>query len=236
MNPFLRTHIFVFVVLLLSMAMPGFAMEHSGETVVDTATRLQQKYDQLTSLSFHFTQDTRGNLSGRPRRASGQAFFLKTEGMGKMRWNYLSPDEQVLISDGTTLIMYFAKLQQLIRTPATALQQDITYSFFSGKGNIVDDFQIQPPDPRYASPEDEESAFKVIKLVPISPQSQVRSIHVWISNNSLIQRIELEDHFDTLTLLNFSDLRLNQLPAANQQAMEGLFSFTPPDGTEIINQ
>ncbi len=236
MIPFLRTHIFVFIVFFLAMAMPGFAMEHRSETVVDIATRLQQRYDQLTSLSFHFTQNTRGNLSGRPRRASGQAFFLKTEGIGKMRWNYLSPDEQVLISDGTTLTMYFAKLQQLIRSPATALQQDITYSFFSGKGNIIDDFKILPPDAHYVSLEDDESAFKVIKLVPNSAQSQVRNIHVWISNNSLIQRIEIKDHFDTITLLNFSDLQLNQLPTDNKEAIEGLFSFTPPDGTEIINQ
>ncbi len=231
-----RIRIFILALFFPVLAIPGFAKEDTGESPVATATRLQQRYDQLTSLTFTFIQNTKGSLSGRPRRATGKAFFLKNGATGKMRWNYVTPEEQVILSDGIMLKMYFAKLKQMILTPADSLQQDITYSFFSGSGNIVNDFIVLQPDPQYLDPENDVSLLRIIKLVPKSTQSQLKSIHLWISGDSLIQRIELQDHFDTLTLLNLSDLQVDQLTVENERALEKLFSFTPPEGTEIIQQ
>lgn len=212
------------------------AQDHQQETVTDIATRLQQKYDNLSSLSFNFSQRTRGNLSGKPRSASGQAFFLKSDGAGKMRWNYLQPDSQVLISDGTTFQMYFEKQQQMIITPAENLEQDITFSFFTGKGNILHDFEISKPDPHYQGHPDDANSVKAIKLIPRSAQSQLKSLHLWVSAKSLIQRIEMEDHFGTKTILNLSNLQLDTLQSRNQEALQQLFTFTPPEGTEILQQ
>ncbi len=227
------------LVLLLCfslLAIPAFALKAKEENPIETATRLQKRYDQLTSLTFTFIQNTRGSLSGRPKRATGKAFFVKSGKLGKMRWNYVSPEEQVILSDGILLTMYFAKLNQMILTPADSLQEDITYSFFTGTGSILEDFDILPPNPQYEDTENEAPLFTIIKLVPKSTQSQIKSIHLWVSNISLIQRIEIEDHFETLTLLNLSELQVDQLQIDDVGFMERLFSFIPPEGTEIIQQ
>ena len=132
--------------------------------------------------------------------------------------------------------MYFAKLKQMIITPADSLQQDLTYSFFSGAGDLENDFQILPPDPEVGQTDTDRDSFKIIKLIPRTPRSQVSTIHVWVTADSLIQRMEIRDSFDTVTILNFSTIKVDSLVSENAQALDALFSFTPPEGTEIIHQ
>jgi outer membrane lipoprotein carrier protein len=132
--------------------------------------------------------------------------------------------------------MYFAKLKQMIITPADSLQQDLTYSFFSGAGDLENDFQIQPPDPEVGQTDTDRDSSKIIKLVPRTPRSQVSTIHLWVTADSLIQRMEIRDSFDTVTILNFSSIKVDSLVSENAQTLDALFSFTPPEGTEIIHQ
>ncbi|MBU3983390.1 MAG: outer membrane lipoprotein carrier protein LolA, partial [Proteobacteria bacterium] len=130
--------------IFLLLHQPLFAGLNVIESPEDIARRLQQNYDQIKSLSFHFTQSTEGELSGRPQQGSGTAWFVKEKKskgfsgtVGKMRWDYTSPDKQILVSDGVDFSMYFAKLEQMIISPAESMQTDITYAFFTGAGNLL---------------------------------------------------------------------------------------------------
>ena len=225
--------------LLILLVLSFFAATaHAAETAVeypeDIAARLQRRYDAMQSLTFNFYQDIRGEMSGRPRQGSGQAVFYKHDGLARMRWDYTSPDRQVLISDGVLFSMYVANQQQLIITPAENLDADLTYSFFTGKGLLQRDFHIRPAT-EDEQPEN-ETEFKVIKLIPKTPQSQVQDIHVWVTPESLIRRIKLQDHFGTITVLNLSDIETETLAGKSSTEIDKIFTFTPPEGTEIIRQ
>jgi outer membrane lipoprotein carrier protein len=204
------------------------------ESPAAIAERLQSRYDKIRSLSFNFIQNTSGDMTGRPRRGSGRAAFVKLEGKSYMRWDYTDPDKQVLVSDGELFSMYFAKLQQMIVTPADALDADLTYSFFTGKGLLKKDFHIQVADEDFPSESTDE--FKVIKLIPKTAQSQVQDIHIWVTTASLIRRINIRDHFGTITVLNLSDIKVDSLIGKDSQELLTFFSFVPPEGTEIIRQ
>jgi outer membrane lipoprotein carrier protein len=201
----------------------------------DIAARLQVRYDAMKSLAFNFYQEIQGEMTGRPRQGSGRAVFLKGDGKARMRWDYTSPERQVLISDGSHFSMYFATLKQLIVSPAEQLDTDLTYAFFTGKGDIARDFHIRPAN------EDEQSTnekdFKVIKVIPKTQHSQVQDIHLYVSANSLIRRIKIRDHFGTLTVLNLSDIEVDTaMDGKSPQEIEAIFTFVPPPGTEIIRQ
>lgn len=118
---------FSFYIFLVIIFAPVVSIA-TVESPEEIATRLQNRYDTMHSLTFNFIQNTRGQLSGRPKTGRGQAFFVKTKNahkvFGKMRWNYSSPDKQILVSDGNTFSMYFESLAQMIVTPAKALEQD----------------------------------------------------------------------------------------------------------------
>jgi outer membrane lipoprotein carrier protein len=226
----------VCVLISISTAVLGQqpAQPQAQEFPEEVAKRLQNRYDGMRSLSFTFHQDTRGELSGKPRKGTGKAIFSKKSEQHKMRWDYSAPDTQVLVSDGVHFSMYFEKLQQMIITSAENLDKDLTYSFFTGKGNLQTDFHIRPADAELQS--GSESTLQVIKLIPKSPQSQVQDIHIWVTKDSLARRIHLKDHFGTITVLNFSEIQPNALKTKSEKEIVSLFSFSPPDGTEIIEQ
>lgn len=223
---------FSFLILVISTSLSaGELPQESPESI---AQRLQHRYDTMESLRFNFYQDTRGEMTGRPRRGSGWAAFYKKEDLSKMRWDYQTPDKQVLLSNGITFSMYFEKLQQMIITSAESLQTDLTYSFFTGKGQLQRDFRIHPADDDFQSEDRSES--QVVKLIPAKPHAQVQDIHLWVTNNSLIRRIKIRDHFGTITVLNLSDIEPDGLKDTSEQDLATLFSFSPPQDTEIIHQ
>ncbi|MCP3891013.1 MAG: outer membrane lipoprotein carrier protein LolA [Desulfobulbaceae bacterium] len=228
--------IYTFLILFAIFTGPSLchAENPATEAPEDIARRLQQRYDNMQSLSFNFSQDTSGEMTGRPRKGGGSAIFFKGDDTSKMRWDYSRPDIQVLISDGVTFSMYFENLQQIIVTPAKALEADLTYSFFTGKGDLLRDFYLHPADTNFQNESSQE--FKVIKMVPKQPRSQVQDIHLWVSNDSLIRRINIRDHFGTITILNLSNIKPDGLNNIGIQELETLFSFVPPEGTEVINQ
>ncbi len=232
MQKFIQT--LLVCICLLAPIFTAHGEESGIETPEHIAQRLQDRYDKIKSLSFNFIQNSSGDITGRPRRGTGKAAFVKLDGKSYMRWDYNSPDQQVLVSDGETFSMYFSKLQQMIVTPADTLEADLTYSFFTGKGILKQDFHIRPADEEFQPAN--ETEFKVIKLIPKTTQSQVQDIHLWVTAESLIRRIKIKDHFGTITDLNLSNIEIDSLVGKPSEELLSFFSFTPPEGTEIIRQ
>lgn len=218
----------------LFFILPAQAGEDSFDPPDDVAVRLQQRYDDILSITFSFHQDTRGEMTGRPRKGAGRGFFYRDGGKNFMRWDYTSPEKQVLLSNGKRFSMYFSNLQQMIVSPAENFDADLTYSFFSGHGNLQRDFHIRPPDTGSQPAAGDD--FQVIKVIPKVAHSQVQDIHLWVTDDSLIRRIRIQDHFGTITVLNLSDIQVNTLANLPKKELESIFSFTPPAGTEIISQ
>ncbi len=219
--------------VLFIFSLQASAKIDPSEPPEDTAARVQLKIDGIQSLSFNFYQQTRGEMTGRPRKGSGKAVFFKKNGNSRMRWDYSSPDKQVIVSDGAVFSMYFDDLKQMIVTPAENIENDLTYSFFTGRGNLKNDFHILPPDEKTGTNTKE---FQIIKLIPRQSHSQVQDIHVWITESSLIRRMSIRDLFGTITVLNFSDIQVDSLVETDEKTLQSLFSFNPPEDTEIIEQ
>ncbi len=187
----------------------------------------------LNTLTFTFNQTTASEFSGRNREAHGTGTLIRTEdGVASMRWDYLAPDKQVIISDGTTLSMYFAKLNQMIISSTDALEQDITYSLFSGNADITSLFTITRLISEQAIDKNSEN-LELFKLVPKSHTENVQSLLLWISADNTIRQIEVADSFDTRTTLSFSNISKNNVSLSKATS---LLQFTPPEGTEIIRQ
>lgn len=196
----------------------------------EVATKLQETYEKASSVTAEFKQTTAMKFSARTRQGSGTMIFNKP---GRMRWDYSSPDYQVLISDGETISMYFEKSRQMIISNAKEyLQSDVTYSFFAGTGDILKDFDVSPPDFKSNS----EDLF-LLKLTPKSSHPHVSTIHAWITHDTfLIKQLQIVDHFDTVTDLFFDNVQIDSGLYNNQKITDDLFLFIPPADTEIIEQ
>lgn len=194
-------------------------------TPLEIAQRIQETYEKTTSFKADFLQTSSvGDMERRQRRGSGSMVIQKP---GLLRWDYVSPDKQVLVSDGKNFSLYFAAENQMIVTPAKEyLQEDVTYNFFSGKGNLLQDFEVSaiPGDPQ-------KHGILSIMLVPKKTHAQVATLNVWVDEGTfLVNRLEILDHLGSVTNLMLFNTGVNKPVPAEY------FHFTPPAGTEIIEQ
>lgn len=208
---------------LLPLVLLLFAAETvaaAGLSPQELAARLQARYEETRSLTADFQQQATVPMSARKRSGAGRVVILKP---GRIRWDYQAPDRQVLVSDGSRVLMYFAQSRQMIVQPVSEyINSDVTYSFFVGTGNILRDFSAHPPE-RPAHP-----GLQAIRLVPKKAHPQVDFLHVWMDDAFLLRRLEIVDHFGSVTELVFSNI-VSNAPVAPET-----FNFTPPAGTEII--
>jgi outer membrane lipoprotein carrier protein len=218
-----RSKIFYVIIALIFLLAPP--LTNAGElSPEEIARRLQETYEKTVSMSAKFQQTTSVRMSPREKHGNGTLVIQKP---GRMRWDYTSPASQVLVSDGTTVSMYFAQSEQMIVSSAMEyLQSDVTYAFFTGKGDLLMDFVPLPADIYNRADE-----FHLLKLIPRESHPQVQELHLWVSPETfLIQRLRIIDHVESITDLVFSDIKIDvDVPA-------DLFNFQPPAGTEIIRQ
>ncbi len=152
-----------------------------------------------------------------------------------MRWNYTGPDKQIILNDGKQLSVYTEKDKQVIVTSATELESDITASLFAGNRNLTDDFNVQPAENRFTSGAAGQDV-QVAQLVPKKPHGQIKTVHIWFDSKSMIRKLVMEDHFDTLTELEFGNIKFNELPAGSVKVTEELVRLNLPPGTEVVRQ
>lgn len=228
--------------LLVSFLLAPAAVVAAPNTTPQSQQQLiaaaQTAYQRLHSLQCNFVQFT--SADGRIREGRGQATFYRskqsaTMAEGIMRWNYEQPTPQVILNNGHELSIYTPQDRQLLVTPAGDLESDITYALFTGSKRLDQEFDISPPDPQFVfhAPDKE---LQGVLLTPRQPHQQIKRIQIWLDKRSILHSLLLEDHFGVLTELNFSQVRLNELPANDAAQEQRLLSLDLAPGTEIIRQ
>jgi outer membrane lipoprotein carrier protein len=227
------------LLLALFLALPPLAPASTNTSTLpemeQQVNSLQKLYRGLVSLSFDFNQTTIS--SGRSRSGAGNAVFYRPGSgqLGIMRWNYNKPDPQIILNDGKKLFIYSQKDKQVIITSAEALQADITYAFFAGTSDLLTDFKPVAADNRFIFNSGDTSV-RALQLVPRKPHGQIKSLHLWFDSGFIIQKVIMEDHFDTLTELTFSEIKINSLPVDSAETVTDLVKLDLPEDTEVINQ
>ena len=103
-------------------------------------TALQKKYEALESLQASFEQKNELKSLGRTTTSSGSLLLKKP---GKLRMEYLKPENQVLVSDGRTLWIYTARFNQVMISETGRLGFSATpLLFLAGKGNLNENFHV----------------------------------------------------------------------------------------------
>ncbi len=235
---------FLLLVVLLVPVVPAGASGTAAETSPQQlVTLLQEKYRRVTSLCFDFSQVTRS--SGRERPGRGNAVFLRPKHTGSqpnqdlpravIRWNYTAPERQVILNDGRELSIYSVNERQLIITPARELNADITYAFFAGTRDLLDDFEATSPDPRFHFSL-ADTPLRAVRLVPRKQDAQVKTVQLWVDDDLLIHRLVIEDYFDSITELTFTNIRLNSVDLDDPDQVRRIVDLQLQPGTEIITR
>jgi outer membrane lipoprotein carrier protein len=226
-----RTRGFIFTPARLACLLVMFFAGCIGLDASPSADSLDEFVHQFES-SYHAVQTIRADFTqtyvteGRTQTESGVVYFARG---GLMRWDYERPQSKLFLSNGKTLLLYIPEEKQLTRSSLKA-SDDIRVPFrlllsrlelrrvFSRLELAPGALEHQPADrvlrgyPKKAFQEDYQQV-----LMVISPQFDIRRLLV-----TLPDRSTMEFDFEHIE----RDVPLSR----------SLFRFTPPPGTEVIDQ
>jgi outer membrane lipoprotein carrier protein len=210
------------VSVLVAATLPSAALEN----IHSIAQAVDEHYNHLRTLEAQFTETYRG--LGLDRTETGTVWLEKggLKKLGKMRWEYRSPEDKLFVSNGKEAWFYVPADHQARRTEANELQDlRSPLEFLLGKTQLEKELRglSFAPDVQPLSPGN-----VVMRGVPQGMADKVGEMLLEVSPQREIVRIRLQNVDGSLTEYRFSDQKANvAIPA-------GWFQFKPPAGTETI--
>ncbi|MHB8383766.1 MAG: LolA family protein [Candidatus Binataceae bacterium] len=191
--------------------------KQNGASLDAKLDALQHHYESTRSFTAKFTEQIAA-VGAPVRTRAGTVAFSKP---GRMRWDFDSPNKELLVSNGTMVFSYDPGLNQVVETPLKdALKAPGATEFLLGAGNIRKDFVASMPP---FSPADG------LTHISLTPRQGGNTIELGIEPKSGdVRRIEITDQLGNKTTLEFSDLR------DNVEITDSAFNFTPPAGADIV--
>jgi outer membrane lipoprotein carrier protein len=210
--------------LLCCIANPLHPQTPASATAKDYVQQFESSYHDARSLRADFTQTY--TLGGRTRVETGRVTFARG---GLMRWDYRQPTEKLFLSDGREMSLYVPEEHQLTRSPMKSSQDfRAPFELLLTRFNLRRVFaRVELADAGL----EHEPADHVLRAVPKKEFAEEYS-------NVLI---ELDPEFNMRRLVvNYADqsrmdFRFDHIER-NPSTPPALFQFTPPAGTEIIDQ
>ena len=201
----------------------ALAAENEG-SVKDYVRRLESSYKGVTSLKADFTQTYQ--WGSRTRKESGTVFFARG---GRMRWQYQQPEDKLFLSDGKRVSLYIPEEKQLTRTTVKS-SDDIRVPFRLllsrlDLGKVFKHIEFSP-DSLDSQPGD-----RVLRAIPKrGDDSGIHEVFLKITPDYDIRTLVLVYTDRGKMTFNFQDVE------RNAHVSPELFQFTPPPGTQIIDQ
>ena len=201
-----------FALLALTLLVP------TGLRAADGSQRLEDYLKGLSSLKSSFEQVTFNADRTQMMEASG-TFYLQRP--GRFRWEYDTPNRQVIVADGKRVYLHDLDLDQVShQSQAKALRGTPALLLASG-GPIEDHFKTRPIESR--------DGRDWVELIPKASDTDVVRIELGFGGKELDSLI-MEDSFGQMTRLNFSATQRNpsldpDLFEVDEKAVDEFLSF-----------
>ena len=182
----------------------------------DGRRRLQDFLEGLSTLTAQFQQQLFDEYGELIETSEGDVAISRP---GKFRWSYHSPYSQLIVTDGETLWIYDADLEQVSVNPFTNTTAGSPAQLLVGELDI---------DEHYSSTERRDDSGVIwISLTPHERATQYDNIDIAFDNDGLTA-MRLRDNLNQLTVIDFQAL------AHNVDIAPENFYFVPPDGVDVM--
>lgn len=221
MIPWSRIRALALVLGLLPMTAFAGAPAKSSTSkpdVKDVVRRLQERYDATEDFTADFTQAVEVPTLGKTLESRGQVFFKRP---GRMRWEFLEPERQTIVADGSTLWVHQPEHNQVLKAPFRAAFQSTTpVSFLFGVGKLSEDFD--------ASLVDVDAERVRLRLEP-KQESEIGTLVLAVDRGTYdLLGAEVTDPLGNVTRLSFSNLK------RGIGLEDGRFVFRVPPGADVV--
>ncbi|MGD8980610.1 MAG: outer membrane lipoprotein carrier protein LolA [Desulfobacterales bacterium] len=221
---------FLFIMLLFFAGQVAFASDLSSKTAsnpdvsrlsLDEVIQKVEKHYSVSGFTAQFSQMSSIKAMEITDSASGRAFFKRS---GKMRWEYETPDRQMIITDAKTLWVYRPEDNQVMIGKAPSF-------FKGGKGfSFLSDMKVIRQKFDMVLEKETEEGFFVLKLLPREKTYDIVEIFLWISRNTFdVVKILTYNSYGDETRIVFNNIQLKE------KLDDSLFTFEVSEGMEVLN-
>ena len=205
--------------LLRAVALAGMLWLPVFAPVRATPTQDVDKYlAGLSSWSADFTQSIEDGNGKVLRSAAGKLYLQRP---GKFRWDYTEPSEQLVLADGKQIWFYDKDLAQANVRDMDATLASTPASLLSEGGSVGAQFDVK------ALPA--SGGLEWFQLIPKHPDTDFQLVRIGFAKGELASMF-LADKLGQVTQLTFTHA------SRNAKFAQGLFSFTPPPGVDVIGR
>ncbi|APV34561.1 outer membrane lipoprotein chaperone LolA [Acinetobacter soli] len=192
-------------------------------------SNLVKQLTGIQSLSANFEQTTKVTNSKAPQKKGLTAQHMNQTFKGVMKvarpekffWETSTPSKQTIVTTGKTVWIYDPDLQQAIRQSLDEQVANTPALLLSGNTNqIMQSYRVTQPD----------RSKTYYTLYPKDSEGAFQSLTISFGANKAPSLMILQDSLGQTTYVRFNNVKLNAaIPAST-------FNFTPPKGTDIIDQ
>lgn len=178
--------------------------------------RLDKFMKKAKTVEATFTQEVVSEQGKITQTAYGK-FYLKRP--GKFRWEYESPNPQLIIGDGKKLWVYDKDLEQVTVKPMKKALGSSPAALLMRNQNLHNEFVVLERSPR--------EGMLWVDLRPKKKNGDFKRILIGLDDVG-VQAMDLYDNFGQITMIRF------QQSSYNKPLKDSLFKFTPPPGADVI--
>jgi outer membrane lipoprotein carrier protein len=180
---------------------------------------VENHYNHAQSLKVDFSQIY--SVSRRPAQVERGTLFLRKP--GKMRWDYIAPEGKVVLSDGKNVLIYTPGNNRLEKSRLKE-SEDLRapLAFLLGKLNFWKEFRS------FSSRPEGDSTW--VSATPNSDQVAYSQVDFLIAPDAQIHRVRITGQDHSILELTFTNEQVNA------PVLPSMFAFTPPSGTEIVDE
>ncbi len=189
------------------------------------AATIDHHYNQLHTLSVHFTQKYTG--MGMHRQESGVLLLKRPSrlpgAVGKMRWSYSDPAGKLFILDGHDAYFYTPGQTEIPRVPAKKLDDlRSPVAFLLGHSELARELDG-------LAFERSGMGTWTLKGVPHGMQQRIASLAIVAQVDGTIDVMRIEETDGAINIFQLTD------ELADPPIPPDAFTFIPPPGTHVID-
>ena len=199
----------------------------TDEALEEMIQKIETAHGTIKDFQAEFHQVTHYEGFETEIDSKGRVYFKKP---GRLRWEYLSPNQNQVIVKNNKMWIFTPELKQVITTPFSEFSDsNIPFHLLSDFGHMNRDFEITWTAPQgEKSPTGENGPLK-LTLKPVEPGTGLKKIELEVDPNQyFIRHIVLYEINGNLSSFTFSRIK------TNVGLKEKLFTFTVPKGVEVI--
>lgn len=202
----------------------------TAATEQQATANLVKQLNGIKSITANFEQSTKATAGSKAPQKKGlsaqhmnQTFkgVMKVARPGKFYWETTSPAKQTIVTTGKMVWIYDPDLQQAIRQNLDEQVANTPALLLSGNTNqIMQSYRVTQPN----------KGKTYYTLFPKQNDGAFQSLTISFGANKAPSLMILEDSLGQTTYVRFNNVKVN--PSLS----DATFNFTPPKGTDIIDQ